>query len=312
MKTFETAKFHPRLLHPRFWLVWFGFGLLALIVTLFPYPLLKKMGRGLGKSVAPLIKKRAKIIRKNLEICFPDLEEAEKQRITDEVYKNSGLALIETGIAWFWPNWRFKRIINFKNDQHILDLEAQGKGVLVVCTHMLNLEITARAFSQFAPGYGVYRPHENPVIDFIQHWGRTRFGHQMIDREDVRGMVRVLKSGGRLWYLPDQDYGSQNSVYVPFFKYEKACTPSGTGFLVDMGKCAVITASSVRSGNQYCLEIDSDISAQFPRRDAEGAAIVMNKAIEKVITRGLDQYMWMHRRFKTMHDGSERGHLYND
>ncbi|CCN37764.1 Lipid A biosynthesis lauroyl acyltransferase [Vibrio nigripulchritudo SO65] len=312
MKEFETATFHKGLLHPRYWLVWFGFGLLALIVTIFPYPVLKKLGRGLGKLVAPLIKKRAKIIRKNLELCFPDMEEAEKQRITDEVYKNSGLALIETGIAWFWPTWRFKRIINFKNHQHVLDLEAQGKGVLVVCTHMLNLEITARAFSLFAPGYGVYRPHENPAVDFIQNWGRTRFGHQMVDREDVRGMVRVLKSGGRLWYLPDQDYGSQNSVYVPFFAYDKACTPSGTGFLVDMGKCAVITASSLRDGNQYCLEIDSDISANFPRRDPEGAAVVMNHAIEKVITRGMDQYMWMHRRFKTMHDGSERGHLYND
>ncbi|USD65153.1 LpxL/LpxP family Kdo(2)-lipid IV(A) lauroyl/palmitoleoyl acyltransferase [Vibrio sp. SCSIO 43136] len=305
----DNAK-SPSLLHPKFWAVWFGFGLLALIVTVLPYPVLKKLGRGLGKAIAPLIKRRAKIIRRNLEICFPEMPEEEKQRISDEVHKNAGLGLIETGIAWFWPTWRFKRLIQNKNHQHMLDLEAQGKGVLVVCTHMLNLEITARAFSLFAPGYGVYRPHENKAVDFIQNWGRTRFGNQMIDRRDTRGMVKILRNGGRLWYLPDQDYGSGNSVFVPFFAYENACSPSGTGFLVDMGKCAVITASSVRSGNHYTLEIDNDLSADFPRKDPEGAATVMNKALEKVIVRGIDQYMWMHRRFKTMHDGSPRGHLY--
>ncbi len=312
MKEIETVKFRAALLHPRYWLVWLGFGALALIVTLFPYPILKKMGRGLGKAVAPLIKRRAKIIRKNLEICFPDMDEAEKQRITQEVYKNSGLAIIEMGIAWFWPTWRFKRLFQFKNDQHLLDLETQGKGVLVVCTHMLNLEMTGRAFTLFAPGYGVYRPHEHPVIDFLQCWRRTTYGNKIIDRKDIRGMLRVLRSGGRLWYLPDQDYGSSNSVFVPFFAYDKACSPSGTSFLVDKGQCAVITGSSVRSDNQYCLEIDNDISPAFPSQDPEGAAIVMNQAIEKVILRGMDQYMWMHRRFKTMHDGSERGRLYHE
>lgn len=311
MLKFETVKFSKALLHPKYWGVWFGFSLLALIVTILPYPVLKRLGRGLGSAVAPMIRKRARIIKRNLELAFPEMPAEEKQRISDEVHKNTGLALMETGIAWFWPTWRFKRLISFKNEQHIIDFENQGKGVLVVCTHALNLEITARAFSLFAPGYGVYRPHESPAIDFIQNWGRTRFGHQMVDRRDVRGMVRILKSGGRLWYLPDQDYGSDNSVYVPFFAYNKACTPSGTSFLVDMGKCAVITASSVRTGNEYCLEIDNDISADIPRRDPEGAAIVVNKAVEKVILREMDQYMWMHRRFKTMHDGSERGRLYD-
>lgn len=312
MITSETIKFNRALLHPKYWGVWFGFGILAFIVTVLPYPVLKAIGRGLGNAVAPLIKKRAHIIQRNLELAFPEMPKEEKQRISGEVHKNTGLALIETGIAWFWPNWRFKRLINFKNAQHLADLEQQKKGVLVVCTHMLNLEITSRAFTLVgASGVGVYRPHENPAIEFIQCWRRTAFGNGLIDREDIRGMVRLLRKGGRLWYLPDQDYGSTNSVYVPFFAFEKACSPAGTGFLVDKGKCAVITGSSVRTGNKYCLEIDNDLSSEFPTKDPEGAAIVMNHAIEKVILRGIDQYMWMHRRFKTMHDGSERGRLYD-
>ncbi|WP_159739413.1 LpxL/LpxP family Kdo(2)-lipid IV(A) lauroyl/palmitoleoyl acyltransferase [Vibrio atypicus] len=288
------------LLSPKSWGYWLGFSLLALVVTVLPYALLLQIGRGIGALSARLLKSRAHVVRRNLELAFPEMSSSERETIVTENLKNTGLALIETGIAWFWPNWRFKRLIEFKNINQIVELDQQKKGVLVVCTHALNLEITARAFATFAPGYGVYRPHNNPVYDFIQTWGRTRFGNQMVDRKDVKGMLKILRRGGRLWYLPDHDYGRRNAVFVPFFAVEDACTTAGTGVLIDASKCAVVTASSFRKGHTYTLQVDDEFSADFPRKDAEGAARVMNRAIEKVILRGLDQWMWVHKRFKTM------------
>ncbi|CED70218.1 lipid A biosynthesis lauroyl acyltransferase [Aliivibrio wodanis] len=306
MSNYQAPQFSTALLHPKYWGVWLGFGLIFTLVTLLPYKASYKLGRSLGKLGLKLGSSRAHVARRNLELAFPEMDSVERETIIVENFKNSGLAILETAMAWVWPNWRIEKHFSFENKQQLLDLEAQGRGVLVVCVHSLNLELTARAFSLFAPGYGVYRPHTNPAYDFIQYWGRTRFGHQMVDRKDVKGMLKILRKGGRLWYLPDHDYNRKHSVFVPFFAVKDACTTAGTGVLVDASKCAVITASSFRTYNNYHLQIDNDISADFPRKDAIGAATVMNKAIEKVILRGLPQWMWLHKRFKTMEDPNIR------
>lgn len=310
MSKFQAPTFKLALLHPKYWFIWLAVGLLALTVLILPYRVLLRVGRGLGFVVIKLAKSRVMIVLRNLTLAFPDMTDIERQKLSEENIKNTGLAIIEMGIAWFWPNWRFKKHLIINNDEEILSLEQEGKGVLLVAVHALNLEITARAFTLFAPGYGVYRPHSNPAYDFIQHWGRTHHGNKMIDRKDVKGMLRVLRNGDRLWYLPDQDYGFEHAVFVPFFGVEDAATTSGTSVLVDASKCAVITASSFRQHDIYTLEIDNDISHEFPRRDPEGAARVMNRALEKVILRGLDQWMWLHRRFKTMPDNQNRGIRY--
>ncbi|SGZ01746.1 LpxL/LpxP family Kdo(2)-lipid IV(A) lauroyl/palmitoleoyl acyltransferase [Moritella viscosa] len=310
MSKYQSPTFKLSLLNPKFWLVWFAVGLLALTVLLLPYCLLLRLGRSLGYVVIKLAKSRVTIVQRNLQLAFPNMTDVERKNLSEENIKNTGLAIIEMGIAWFWPNWRFKKHLAIKNYDEVLALDKAGRGVLVVGVHALNLEITARAFTLFAPGYGVYRPHSNPAYNFIQYWGRTHHGNKMIDRKNVKGMLRVLKQGGRLWYLPDQDYGFEHAVFVPFFGVKDAATTAATSILVDASKCAVITVSSFRKDDIYTLEIDDDISSEFPRSDPKGAARVMNSALEKVILRGLDQWMWLHRRFKTMPDNKNRGIRY--
>ncbi len=108
-------------------------------------------------------------------------------------------------------------------------LQANQTGVLLIGVHFLTLEIGARMFGMQAPGIGVYRPNDNPVIDLIQTNGRMRSNKSMIDRKDLKGMIRALKSGEVVWYAPDHDYGPQSSVFVPFFAVEDAATTTGTG-----------------------------------------------------------------------------------
>jgi hypothetical protein len=190
--TVEKPKFTPALLHPKYWGVWFGFGLLALTVNLLPYALLLKIGRGIGALGMKLGKSRVKIAKRNLELAFPEMEAKEVDHMVVENFKNTGMALIETGITWFWPTWRFKRILIAKDIKELQRLNDEGKGVLLCCVHALNLEITARAFGVLGlPGYGAYRPHTNPAYEFIQYRGRTRNGNQLIYRRDLKQMVRV-------------------------------------------------------------------------------------------------------------------------
>ncbi|PQJ83285.1 LpxL/LpxP family Kdo(2)-lipid IV(A) lauroyl/palmitoleoyl acyltransferase [Aliivibrio sifiae] len=302
MSKYQAPQFSIALLHPKYWGVWFGFGLLFATVTLLPYKMTYKLGRGLGLLGLKMGKSRSHVARRNLELAFPKMEAKEREAIIVENFKNSGLAIFETAMAWVWPNWRIEKHFSFENKQHMLDLEKEGRGVLVVCVHALNLELTARAFTFFSPGYGVYRPHNNPAYDFIQYWGRTNNGNQMIDRKDIKGMLRVLRKGGRLWYMPDHDYNRNKSVFVPFFAVPDACTTVGSDILISASKCAVVTASGFRTYNNYHLQIDNDISDQFPQKDPVGSATVMNQAVERIILRCIPQWMWLHKRFKTMED----------
>ena len=302
MSKYQAPHFSTALLHPKYWGVWLGFGLLFTIVTLLPYKATYRLGRALGLLGLKVGKSRAHIARRNLELAFPDMSSSEREAIIVENFKNSGLAIFETAMAWVWPNWRVEKHFSFENKQHMLDLEKEGRGVLVICVHALNLELTARAFTFFSPGYGVYRPHNNPAYDFIQYWGRTNNGNQMIDRKDIKGMLRVLRKGGRLWYMPDHDYNRNKSVFVPFFAVPDACTTVGSDILISASKCAVVTASGFRTYNNYHLQIDNDMSDQFPKKDPIGAATVMNQAVERIILRCIPQWMWLHKRFKTMED----------
>ncbi|AZL87135.1 LpxL/LpxP family Kdo(2)-lipid IV(A) lauroyl/palmitoleoyl acyltransferase [Aliivibrio salmonicida] len=305
MKTVPSPKFTWNLLSPKYWFLWGFFAVLALLVNVLPFFILKLLGSGIGKVFQLFLKKRGDIARKNLTLSFPHYSRLEIEKIVQENFKNTGLAIIEMGMAWFWPDWRVRRHVSIIGKEKILEQEKEGRGVLVICCHFLNLEMTARIFSLFAPGYGVYRANSNPVFEFIQHRGRTRKGHQMIDRHDVKSMVKVLKSGNRLWYLPDHDYGKKNAVFVPFFAVEEAATTTGSSFLIDMSKCAVMSGSSIRKGSHYTLEVGNDLSDEIPRRDAITAAKVLNHEIERLINKGLSQWMWLHKRFKTQPESAQ-------
>lgn len=312
MKTVPSPKFTFSLLAPRYWLVWSLFAVLAILVNVLPFTLLQKIGFGLGRLVQVVLKKRANIARKNFALCFPEYSANEIEALVTQNFKNTGMALIETGMAWFWPDWRVNKHAKIINKEGILEQEANGRGVLVVCGHFLNLEMTARVFSLFAPGYGVYRANSNPVYEFIQHRGRTRKGHQMIDRKDVKSMLKVLKKGNRLWYLPDHDYGVNNSVFAPFFAVPDAATTAGSSVLIDATRCAVMSGVTVRSNSTYQLEIGDDISHEVPRRNPQAAATLLNKEIEQMIRKDIAQWMWLHKRFKTRPERCCLGDIYKN
>ncbi|MFA0415213.1 Kdo(2)-lipid IV(A) acyltransferase [Vibrio renipiscarius] len=301
---YAKPTFSFSLLHPKNWGVWLGFGLLAIIVNLLPYSLLYRLGRFIGHIGMKYGKSRVHVTHRNLELAFPDMSEQERQAIVEDNFKNTGLALIETGITWFWPTWRFKRIIVDKDTHMLRKYTEEKQGVLLCCVHALNLEITARALGVLGiGGYGVFRPHNNPAYNFIQYWGRTHNGNTLIDRKNVKQMIRVLRQGEHVFYLPDHDYGRNKSVFVPFFAVEDACTTTGTSIIAYTSKCKIIPGSGFRNDQgKYEIMADISIEQDYPQKDEVAAAAYMNKYIEMLILRAPSQWMWLHKRFKTMAD----------
>jgi len=294
----QLPKFTAALLHPRYWLLWLAVGLLWLVVQL-PYPVLYRLGHAMGRLAMRLMKRRAKIAYRNLELCFPEMSEAERQQLAVKNFESVGMGVIETGIAWFWPTARINRWMDASGLEHIRAVQDSGRGVLLIGIHFLTLEMGARMFGIHNPGIGVYRPNDNPVIDLLQTWGRMRSNKDMIDRKDLKGMVRALKNGEIIWYAPDHDYGPRASVFAPLFAVKDAATTSGTWMLAKMSKACVVPFVPRRKpdGKGYELIILPP-ECTPPLDDAETTATWMNKVIEQCIMMAPEQYMWLHRRFK--------------
>ncbi|MDF2778211.1 MAG: htrB, partial [Enterobacteriaceae bacterium] len=235
----HLPQFSAALLHPRYWLTWFGIGILWLIVQL-PYPFLYRLGSGLGRLAMRFMKRRAHVAIRNLELCFPEMSANERHALAIKNFESTGMGLLETGMAWFWSDKRLARWMEVINFEPVYELQRQKRGILLIGVHFLTLELGARMFGMQTPGIGVYRPNDNPVIDWLQTWGRLRSNKSMLDRKDLKGMVKALKNGEVVWYAPDHDYGPRASVFVPLFAVDQAATTSGTWMLSRLSGAALV------------------------------------------------------------------------
>ncbi|GKW12574.1 lipid A biosynthesis palmitoleoyl acyltransferase [Pectobacterium carotovorum subsp. carotovorum] len=297
MKIKQT--FTRALLHPRYWATWFGLGVLFLLVQL-PYPLLMKLGSSAGRLSRVFLKRRVSIARRNLELCFPTISDDEREAMIDSNFASLGMALVETGMAWFWSDRRVRQWFDVSGLEHLRHATDKGQGVMVIGIHFMSLELGGRAMGLCRPMMAMYRPHNNKAMEMVQTWGRSRSNKAMIDRKDLRGMVQALKRGEAVWFAPDQDYGPKGSVFAPFFAVKNAATTSGTFTISRLAKPAMMTTVLIRKPNAlgYQLVIQPELQ-DYPYHDEQAAACYMNKVIEKEIMRAPEQYLWLHRRFKT-------------
>lgn len=295
----QLPQFTPALLHPRYWFIWIGIGFLYLVVLL-PYPVLYYLGCGLGRLSMRFLRRRVEVARRNLELCFPAMPEPEREAMVVRNFESVGMGLIETGMAWFWPDWRISKWFHVRGLEHIEKAHQEGKGILLIGMHFLTLELGARIFGIHNPGIGVYRPNDNALLNWLQTWGRMRSNKSMLDRHDLKGMIRALKNGDIIWYAPDHDYGPKSSVFVPFFGVDKAASTKGSYLLIRSGHPAVIPFVPRRlpHGKGYEMVILPEEKA-MPLDDEAATAARMNKVVENGVLMAPEQYMWLHRRFKT-------------
>ncbi|MFP2768716.1 LpxL/LpxP family Kdo(2)-lipid IV(A) lauroyl/palmitoleoyl acyltransferase [Oceanisphaera sp. KMM 10153] len=294
--------FTTALLHPRYLFNWLGLGLLWLLVTLLPWRAQMVLGRALGRLSMKILKSRVRVARRNLELALPELDESARERTLKANFESVGCAVFETGMAWFWPHWRMKAITRMEGTEHVDTAVARGQGMLLLSAHFLTLELNARQFGLYRPGVGVYRPNTNPVLEYAQVQGRCRSNKYLVDRLNIKGMLKALRQGDALWYAPDHDYGSHASVFVPFFAVDTAATITGTATLARVKKTVTLPCFTLREKDGYRLLIQPPM-AGFPVGDDVADAIASNRVIEAAIRLAPEQYMWLHRRFKTTPDG---------
>lgn len=287
------------MLKPRYWPIWLGYAFLWLLVQL-PFPWAIAIGKGLGHFAGLFLKRRRAIAQTNIQLCFPELPEQEQRKLVNKNVAEIGVSLLETGIAWFWPAYRIQRLSDIEGYQHLEQAKAQGKGVLMLSCHMMNLEMGGRLFGERYEAHTIYRPNENPVLEYFQYRGRTRGKLTLLNRNKIRTAFKALKEGHRVWYAPDQDLGRKRSVFVPFFGVEDTATAPGAGPMAKLGNAIVIPFYQYRKADNsgYKIVILPPLE-DFPSGDEVLDTTRVNQELEAIIRKHPEQYLWVHRRFKT-------------
>ena len=270
------------------------------LISLLPFRLQLWLGKSVGRLLFALFKKRRHVADRNLQLCFPEMPAQERLKLVKENFENTGMAMFESSMAWWWSNRRIDKIAHVKGSEHIEKARAEGKKILILAPHFLHLEMACRVFGRTHPGVGFYRPHNNPVIEYFQYNGRCRSNNYMIGKRDVKGFLKALSKGELGFYLPDQDYGRNRSEFVPFFAVKETATTTGTLIFAKSKNCVTMGLKMQRlPGTQgYQVEVLPPFE-DFPSDNIKADITKVNQWVEYVVDCNKAQYMWLHRRFKT-------------
>jgi KDO2-lipid IV(A) lauroyltransferase len=294
----------PSLYSPRYWLSWLGMGVIWLVARL-PYRLLYALGRVVGLLTRLLPGERRHVAKRNLEICLPQLGDAERERLLRASLSDLGLMLVEFALAWMGSDRSLASVpCAIEGLEHLEAARQNGKGVLLVGAHFSHLELCARLVSQRIRIAGMYRVMDNAVFEREVLRARLRYAQAMFTKDDILASVRYLKRGGTLWYAPDQDMRGKDSVFVPFFGVA-AATITATHHLARLSGASVIPFfhRRVHGGKGYVLRLESPL-VDFPGSDVVTDTARVNAQIERMVREAPEQYLWVHKRFKSRPPGA--------
>lgn len=290
-------------LTPRYWAAWLGVALLWLLGRL-PQWCVLILARPLGWVMSVAMVRRRRVAERNLEQCFPEVDRRGRDALIGECFRSLGRTLFEIAWSWSGSDSLLRRLGRVEGIEHVKECVGRGQGVLLVTAHFTCLEIGARvAALRFDRAGAIYRPLRSPVLEWYQNRSRGRYTEALIVKQDMRAAVRFLRSGGVLWYAPDQDFGPKRSVFAPFFGVP-AATLVATERLAQLTRCAVIPMFPryEQRSRKYVVTLYPPLE-DFPTGDTVADLTRINALLEHHVRMAPEQYWWIHRRFKTRPPG---------
>jgi KDO2-lipid IV(A) lauroyltransferase len=270
-----------------------------------PVRLQSALGAGLGGLLHALAGSRRRVARRNLELCFPELDRRARQALLRQHFRWLGRSLIERGLLWYAPRERLQRLIEIEGDVHLAERSEQP--VMWLVPHFVALEAAATAVQLFQTRRGatIYQAQSNPVFDAAVRAGRQRFGNSVLlpRRDSAKPLIRAVKQEGLGFFnLPDMDFGRKESVFVPFFGVDAATllAPSRLARMLKMTVQPVL--AEMKPGGGWRVRF-LPAWTDWPTDDPEADAARMNTWIESEVRRAPAQYLWVHKRFKTRPPG---------
>ena len=286
---------------PKYWPMWAGLGFLR-VVFMLPLSWQFGIGRMIGRIAHRIGAERRAIARRNIELCFPEMSADARNKLVLEHFEALGISLIELGLGRWASDDYLESITTISGAEHIQQAIDEGYGVILLSAHFTSLELSGRVLRTHCPPFdAVYRRFRSDFTTEIMVSNREVAARRVIEKNDIKSMVRSLRDGVPVWYAPDQSYNLKQSALLPFFGVP-SMTNTATGTLAKLGKAKAVPFFPRRLPNgRYELTLLPAI-AGFPSGDAEADTRQYTALLEQHIKRCPEQYYWVHRKFKNRPD----------
>jgi len=279
------------------------------LLGVLPRSAARALGIGLARLVYAAHPKLRRVGMRNLALAFPEKTEAERKKILREVYAGMGRQLAEFSRFHRYTKENVHEIAVYEGFEALEEARKRGKGVLFLTGHFGAWEVGSFAHSLYGhPIKIVVRDLDNPRVDAFVKRYRTLHGNQTIDnREFLRGLLSAMRAGETVGILMDTNMTPPQGVFVDFFG-TPACTASGLARVAMKTGAAVIPAYTIWDPalKKYKVCFDSAlelIHTGDTENDIIANTALFTKALEKIVTKYPDQWMWVHRRWKTRPPG---------
>ena len=295
-------------IHPKFIPTWILI-LLMRVGVFIPFKAQVFIGKIIGNLLYPFMSRFRSIAYTNISNCFPNKKQSQVNTLVKRHFEAIGVSLFETANAYYGSDNKISKLLTISNEQLFKDALKEEGGIILLCSHFMPLMLGSRALLLNHTIANIYRPQNNKLFDRIMVKGYKKNGAVMIKSTDTRSIIKAINNSLPIWYAPDQDLGKNNSVFAPFFGIQTA-TASATSRLAKNNNTRVIPYSFVRTKNGYSMSFEKPIS-NYPSNDPVQDATVVNKILEKQIKKSPEQYLWVHRRFKTRPNDEKNFYEYN-
>jgi KDO2-lipid IV(A) lauroyltransferase len=293
----------------RTWIEYAAAWTILKVVSLAPRAFALRAGQAVGalaQVVLPHLRRRAEI---NLRLAFPDLDERERARIRRGAFHNLGRLLGEISQFPRLNRENISSIVVYEGLENYLDAVAEGRGVILLTGHIGAWELSVYAHSIYGhPMSFLARRVDNPLVERLAESYRARYGNRSIDKKgSVREVLKTLKSGGVVGILADLNTSREEGVFCDFFGVE-ACATAGVATLALRTGAVVLPGYLIWDEKALIHRLHFEPPVETIDTGNQKEDVIANtaryaKVLESIIRRHPDQWLWIHRRWRTRPEG---------
>jgi KDO2-lipid IV(A) lauroyltransferase len=287
---------------------------LAWVLIRFVGALPRPLARAAGISIAWLVyllhRKLRRVGMRNLELAFPEKSRRERKKILRGVFTSLGRQVAEVCLFPKYTHENVSKTVVYEGFENFERALTRGKGVLFLTGHLGAWELSAFAHSLYGYPLGiVMRPLDNPYLDRLTRRYRTMHGNKAVDKDFARGLIAAMRKGETVGVLMDTNMIASQGVFVDFFGIP-ACTASGVARIALKTDAAVVPGFTIWDPvlQKYRLRFDPPVElvrTGITERDVVANTAKFTKVIEDYIRKYPEQWLWVHRRWKTRPKGEK-------
>ena len=304
-KPSAIPRFRATFLHPRYWGRWVLYAFLYLL-TFLPRRWVMALGAKIGDQFRQRNKKRRHIVEVNIDLCFADLPQSERDTMVVEHFRHYGRVLADMGLALWGSRRQVNRVMGYEGVEQVQQIVSQGP-ILLLTYHLTTLEMLGAVVAQLGPGITMMNSNKDELLTWQQYRARKRFENvtMVMRHQGLRPLIEGIKQRRFCVYVPDEDFGDgKHSNFAPFFGVQRA-TLNTVGRLAKMTGATVVPSICLLDHvtGQY-RTIFADPLSDFPLKDEAANALTVNQAMESLLSQAPEQYMWTFRWFRTRPHGA--------